>query len=147
MNRNRSLVLWVAMGCPVVLLWGCNFLLSPCANVSCDEGEVCRGGQCVPEPECDSNDDCGAGEVCDNGDCVAEVECDSDADCDAGEVCDEATNTCVECDGDADCSDGNACTADSCVGQTCVNTPIACVTTATCPAACDTACVNGFCSD
>ncbi len=109
---------------PALFACGCNVFLNPCANVTCDAGEVCV-----------------------NGECVTEAECQTDADCDAGEVCDEATNTCVECDGAADCNDADACTADSCAGQACVNAPIACLSAATCPDGCGVACTLGFCTD
>lgn len=148
MNRNGSRILLVLVGLPVIFAWGCSFFFSACANVTCDEGEVCDNGACVPAPGCNNDEDCGAGQVCDNGECVAEGECQSDADCDAGEVCDEATNTCVECDGNEDCDDNNACTADSCAVNTCAHAPIACTTVATCPNGCDNACtLLGVCSD
>lgn len=143
MNSIRRVICLCSL--TAILACGCNFFFNPCADVTCDAGEVCVNGACVRE--CDTTADCGAGEVCTNGNCVAAGECDSDDDCDAGEVCAEATNTCVECEAAADCDDDDACTTDSCASNVCLNTAIACVTVATCPAGCDVACTSGFCTD
>lgn len=150
---------------PALFACGCNFFANPCASVTCEQGEVCVNGTCVEcngdedcaagescingacLADCDTNEDCDPGQVCNNGNCESTSECEEDDDCDAGEVCDEATNTCVECDGAVDCNDNDACTADSCAAQACVNAPITCVTAATCPDGCDTACTLGVCTD
>ena len=55
----------------------------PCAEVSCDAGEVCREGICV-DPCADVS--CGAGEVCREGICVDPC---AEVSCDAGEACEE----------------------------------------------------------
>lgn len=147
MNQELRRFLLVLVGLPAIFASGCNIFFNPCANVTCDDGDVCVNGECVPEPACTNNDDCGAGEVCDNGECVDEPECLSDGDCDGGQVCDEATNTCVECEGNADCDDGDACTTDSCAGLLCLNVPVTCTSVANCPDGCDRVCANGFCNN
>ncbi|WP_169791732.1 MopE-related protein [Sandaracinus amylolyticus] len=83
----------------------------PCAGVSCDAGQFCRGGACVGScagvrcgvgevcrgGECEStgcNTPCGAGQVCAGGACVDDP-CGS-LGCDTGEVCDPTRGECVD---------------------------------------------------
>lgn len=42
--------------------------IDPCDGVTCDTGEICQEGMCVPG--CNENEDCAAGSVCCNGGCA-----------------------------------------------------------------------------
>ncbi|MGK4000294.1 MopE-related protein [Sorangium sp. So ce1024] len=107
------------------------FCVEPaCAEVSCDEGEVCVGGQC--RAPCDgivcpfptvcrvgvcvdpcSNVTCEGGTVCDGGVCKPSCPC---TPCPSGRACEEETGLCREsaCVG-VTCPAGQRCDAGACV--------------------------------
>jgi uncharacterized repeat protein (TIGR01451 family)/MYXO-CTERM domain-containing protein len=123
-----------------------------CGNI-CDDAlectdKVCQAGACVFTPNDDNCDDlilctddsCQAGTClfapndaycpddnlyCNGTEfCDALAGCASSGDpCPIGEYCAEVDDSCVECVWDFDCDDGVGCTDDSCIGQSCVNTP------------------------
>jgi len=106
-----------------VFACGCPFNNDPCANVECDDGEVCEDGECVAEG------------------------CNSDADCTAGFCSEAAGDICVECITDEHCDDEDLCTEDTCGNAQCSNNTIDCETAASCPAGCNASCTGGVCSD
>lgn len=68
--------------------------VDPCAAVSCDDGEICQDGSCVPG--CNENDDCAAGSVCCSGGCVdLSQDVNHCGMCD--EACDMPANMAVSC--------------------------------------------------
>ena len=78
---------------------------------SCPEGSLPSGGACVSKepipPECENDNDCGGGEICQGGECIPdpEPECVNDNDCDGADICQDGE--CVpeppECLNDNDC--------------------------------------------
>ncbi len=101
-----------------------------CANVTCDPGKVCSGGQCVGG--CDGVT-CPAGQECELGRCVDPC---AGVSCDAGTVCDQGI--CVASCQCRPCAAGNVCASDGhCVATGC--------DTVTCPAG--QACAAGACVD
>jgi len=94
-----------------------------CDDVTCDEGETCVEGNCVPVDPCDDVT-CEDGESCVDGACVtddpcADVTCEDgescvDGECVAGDPCDGVT-----CEDGESCVDGECAASDPCDGVTC----------------------------
>ena len=115
----------------------CNGATGLCTNPAddtlCPDPDFCDGiDTCTPaDPDADGNGCLQPGGACP----------------DAGmPICDEAGNACEGCVANSECPDDeDACTADTCDGGTgeCNNDPIVCVTTADCPAGCNTTCSGG----
>ena len=123
MKSLRTLNLLLLCMLVGVFACGCPFNNDPCANVECDDGEVCENGECVAEP-CETDDDCSQG------------------------FCSETLgNICVECILDTHCDDEDACTADTCGNALCSSDAIDCLTADDCPAGCNASCTDGACSD
>jgi hypothetical protein len=128
------------------------FCMDPlCVGITCDAGEVCRGGDCVGP--CDgvtcptgqtcqvgrcvdpcNGVSCDAGLVCDRGACVPSCTCRG---CSEGADCNEATGQCV----DAGCQDMNCEAGLVCKSGACVDP----CTGALCPGG--AACSNGQCGE
>jgi len=102
---------------------------NPCTTDACDAA----AGGCVHTATCDDNDACTT-DVCDAlGACThAAVDCDDKDDC-TTDSCAKAGG-CVHtdnADGSA-CGDGLVCTSNACDKGSCVATPVACASNATC---------------
>jgi hypothetical protein len=109
-----------------------------CADVKCDAGSVCRGGECVSP--CDDVV-CPYGATCQKGVCVdvcVGVECDPGFVCEPRESSDGATlvGVCTSCDCRG-CPDGQTCSEHRCIDNSCVDK--------TCDASAH--CVAGKCID
>jgi hypothetical protein len=100
--------------CKPDLAAGAATCVDSCADVTCDPGERCREGDCVPT--CDPA--CGDGQVCDESAsppaCVA-IACQPDS-CLDGAYCDPLTGVCGDypCEGVL-CPEGQACSNGECV--------------------------------
>lgn len=124
----------------------------PCAAVSCNNGEICRGGQCKPscagvfckptetcvDGQCAADPclgkQCATGERCVNGNCVKDP-CEGDS-CKQGRVC-----LVDKCDTDPcltlKCPGGQSCKQGQCVGD------LPCKSDKDCPG--DNVCLGGKC--
>ena len=99
-------------------------LPDPCANKSCENGQICENGECIdPEPAGKCGDDvCEADETCLDDTCV-ESACVEDGHlkvCDDGLVC--SKGNCIEpkCVG-ITCPDGRSCIAGDCIEDACID--------------------------
>ena len=89
--------------------------LDPCDNITCDPGDSCDDGVCVPDDPC-ADVTCNPGESCDDGVCTPDDPCD-DVTCDPGEICDDGV--CVPDDACANvtCGVGEVCDNGNCVPE------------------------------
>lgn len=88
-----------------------------CIEVTCDAGEVCRGGDCVGA--CDDVT-CPLGQTCQLGRCVdpcADISCEGTTVCDRG-VCVEPCS-CRPCSADLSCAASGECVEPGCESTTC----------------------------
>ncbi len=76
-------------------------VVDPCEGVTCDPGETCIDGVCVPDDPCEGVT-CDPGETCVDGACIPDDPC-AGVTCDPGEVC----------------VDGECVPEDACAGVTC----------------------------
>jgi hypothetical protein len=97
-----------------------------CDLITCDEGEVCENGVCVPEADPCEGVECGEGEVCEDGVCVPEADPCEGVECGEGEVCEDGVcvpepDPCegVTCEEGEECVDGVCVPVDPCEGVTC----------------------------
>lgn len=97
-----------------------------CDLITCDAGEVCENGVCVPEADPCEGVTCDPGEVCEDGVCVPEADPCEGVTCDPGEecvdgVCVPEADPCegVTCDPGEECVDGVCVPVDPCEGVTC----------------------------
>ncbi len=117
--------------CDGVIDEGCDL----CANVVCDDDNVCTDDACDPATgecvftnntaDCDDGSACSMDDTCVDGACVGgdAPDCD-DLDACTVDACDPLTG-CVN--NEASCDDGSACTTDSCDPATgCVNEDVIC---------------------
>ena len=81
----------------------------PCKGVECPEGEICKDGECVPDPDFNPCEgvECPEGEICEDGQCVEDPNYDlcKDVECPDGST-GAGPAQCVE--GDCICDDENA---------------------------------------
>lgn len=101
----------------------CDGDMCPCTRESdCEQGEICDGGECRPDPlapstpesssvgVCDEDDDCPTHQNCIEGQCYSD--CESSADCRPGRQCHNKACR-VPCIGDStECPEGTACETD-----------------------------------
>lgn len=99
----------------------------PCADVKCDDGEICVDGACEAVDPC-LGMECSDTETCVDGACVPNdaPDCEADEDCEDGEICSEGT--CEDKGGDpiscyvSGCS-GEVCSAEFMVNSDCAWLP------------------------
>lgn len=98
-------------------------IVDPCEGVTCDTGESCVDGVCVPDDPCEGVT-CGTGESCVDGVCIPDDPCDG-VTCGTGESCVDGVcipdDPCegVTCDTGETCVDGVCVPDDPCEGVTC----------------------------
>ena len=85
----------------------------PCDGVTCEDGESCVDGQCIPDDPC-TDVVCDTGESCVDGQCIPDDPC-TDVVCDTGESCVDG-----QCIPDDPCADVVCDTGESCVDGVCL---------------------------
>ena len=125
---DGSLTREIAIGDAVVItIPAGNFILyrivpDPCEDVTCEDGEICSNGVCIPYDPC-AGVTCEAGEICSNGVCISDpcagVTCEEGETCIDGECVPDDPCAGVTCEDGEICSNGICVEDDPCRGVTC----------------------------
>lgn len=124
MNLGLLMFLLVAF----VILFGVisyNYWPGFCSIINyCPSGQICLGGQCIPNIACSSTNPCPSGQICYDSHCIPIVTCSTSNPCPSGQVC--LNGKCVPndaCGSTNPCPTGQICTNGKCITE-CITTSI-----------------------